>query len=338
MKQQSENERPMRVLLLEDSDYDAELVREHLRPLKPTPEIVRAVGRGDYLTALTDGRYDVILSDYSLPGFDGLAALDLAIQNVPATPFIFVSGVLGEEIAVEALRNGATDYVLKQRLIRLPVTVARAVAEARERAERHRVEEQRKLLVAELSHRVKNTLAAVMSLVKRTAKSSRNVGDFEGALMSRLRALSDAHALLFEVNWSETDLAQVLSRTVEPFRRGDGDAAVRLAGPQVKVEPKTALALSLIFHELMTNAVKYGALSKEKGRVCAEWVLDGTGNGRVKLVWTESGGPAVTTPGQPGFGTHLIERSARYELDGEARLLYQESGVVCELDFATMQA
>ena len=98
---QFDQDRAMRVLLLEDSDFDAELVTEHLRQLQPAPEIVRAVSHADYLTALAAGPFDVILADYSLPGFDGLAALELATERARGTPFIFVSGVLGEEIAVE---------------------------------------------------------------------------------------------------------------------------------------------------------------------------------------------------------------------------------------------
>jgi two-component sensor histidine kinase/CheY-like chemotaxis protein len=325
---------PMKVLLLEDSDFDAELIEEHLRQLDPKPETARAVDRAGFLQALEQAQFDVILSDYSLPEFDGLAALDIALEHAPGTPFIFVSGVLGEEIAVETLRNGATDYVLKQRLIRLPVTVTRAVSEARERDERRRAEGQLKLLVAELSHRVKNTLAAVMSLARRTARSHTCVEAYEKALVSRLRALSDAHALLFEANWRATHLDQILERTIAPFRR-EGERAVAVSGPKVELPPRAALALSLVFHELITNSMKYGSLSREKGQVNAEWQIDGGdgSTGRVTLIWSESGGPAVTPPQKTGFGTHLIERSVRYELDGEAVLRYPETGFVCELRF-----
>lgn len=331
-------ERPVRILLLEDSDFDAELIEEHVRQVRPEPEIVRAVGRADYLAALERGRFDLILSDFSLPGFDGFAALEIATRLAPSTPFIFVSGVLGEEIAIESLRSGAVDYVLKQRLIRLPAVVTRALSEARERAERLRAEEQLKLLVAELSHRVKNTLASVMSIARRTAKSSKTVQEYETALLARLRALSDAHSLVFETNWRETDLDQVLERTVAPFRR-DGETSIVLTGPLVKLEPKTALALSLILHELVTNAAKHGSLSKENGKVFAEWYLEPRpGQGpEVKFIWTEMGGPSVTPPEKAGFGLSLIARSARHELDGAAELRYPPSGLVCELSFPATQ-
>jgi DNA-binding NtrC family response regulator len=164
--------RQPRVLVLEDSHLDAELIREHLETLKPVPEIRYAQNRKTYEEALDGGDYDVILADFSLPDFDGMSALELARDVAPEVPFIFVSGILGEEVAIESFRQGATDYVLKQRLIRLPAAVERALAEARERTERRDAERQKELLVRELSHRVKNTMAMVMSLVRRTVKTS----------------------------------------------------------------------------------------------------------------------------------------------------------------------
>ena len=325
---------PIRVLLLEDSDFDAELISEYVRQVQPEPDIARAVGRGDYIAALEQGRCDVILSDYSLPAFDGMTALDIAIEKAPNTPFIFVSGVLGEEIAIESFKKGATDYILKQRLIRLPAAIERAVAESREKAERKRAEEQLKLLVAELSHRVKNTLAMVMSIVRRTASGSGTVEDYEAALVSRLRALSDAHALLFESNWGETDLRQVLERTLHPFRPA-GAADISISGPTVALEPKAALALSLIFHELVSNALKFGSLSTETGKVVIEWqaIADG-GRPFVRFSWREAGGPPVEEPAEGGFGNRLITRSVEYELDGSAKMSYLPSGLVCDLQFA----
>lgn len=331
---QADTDRPARILLLEDSDFDAELITEQVLRVRPEPTIVRAVGRADYIAALENERYDLVLSDYSLPGFDGMSALEIAVGKAPETPFIFVSGVLGEEIAIESFKKGATDYVLKQRLIRLPTAIERAIAEAREKEERRRAERQLQLLVAELSHRVKNTLAMVLSIAHRTARSSASVDDYEKALTSRLRALAEAHALVFEANWGETNLHQVLERTLKAFRR-DGDGSIRIAGPKVALEPKAALALSLIFHELVTNASKYGSLSSDKGRIDVDWTVRAQGNRTmVDLRWRESDGPPVKPPSQAGFGSTLVSRSARYELDGEADIEYAPTGLVCRLQFA----
>ena len=130
----------IRVLHLEDSDLDAELVREFLGMLEATCEVDRVWTSEGFTAALRDQGYDLILADHALPAFDGEAALEIARVAAPHVPFVFVSGTLGEDVAVEAMRRGATDYVVKQRLDRLPVVVERAVAEAVERAERRRAQ------------------------------------------------------------------------------------------------------------------------------------------------------------------------------------------------------
>ncbi|MCW3797918.1 response regulator [Sphingomonas sp. BN140010] len=132
--------RTVRVLHLEDSDLDAELVREFLGMLESPCEIDRVWTADGFSTALHDKAYDLILADHALPTFDGEAALEIARSAAPLVPFIFVSGTLGEDVAVEAMRRGATDYVVKQRLDRLPVVVQRALAEAAERSERRRAQ------------------------------------------------------------------------------------------------------------------------------------------------------------------------------------------------------
>ncbi|MCO5732249.1 sensor histidine kinase [Rhizobium sp. SSA_523] len=322
-----------RILLLEDSTLDAELICEHLEQLQPPPTVRRAVNRAEYLSALDEMEFDVILADFSLPDFDGMAALELAQQRLPQTPFIFVSGVLGEEAAIESFRRGATDYILKQRLIRLPAAVRRALAEAYEKAERRRSEQHRELLVRELSHRVKNTMAMVMSIVRRTAKNSTNVDDYVDNLMGRLRAMADAHALLFETNWKAARLEDVIQRTVAAHIRRAERIELQ-PGPSILLDPKAALAVSMVINELATNAVKYGALSAEDGKVSVAWSLGHeAGQEAIHLEWHEHDGPKVQAPSVTGFGTTLIQRMIGYELLGEARLSYPEEGLVCEISF-----
>ncbi len=137
----SEPSAPIRILLLEDSDIDAELVASHLTKADIPFEIVRVLNRREFLTGLANENADIILADYSLPDFDGLSALTIAREATPDIPFVFVSGVVGEEFATNALKRGATDYVMKRNLGRLPVAVDRALTEARERAERRRAEQ-----------------------------------------------------------------------------------------------------------------------------------------------------------------------------------------------------
>ncbi|MFC6050139.1 response regulator, partial [Methylobacterium hispanicum] len=127
---------PLRLLHLEDSDLDAELIEAELERLGQAVRIVRVMSRDAFAAEAVPGRHDLILADYVLPTFDGISALSLANAQCPEVPFVFCSGTLGEEVAVEALKNGATDYVTKQRLDRLPRTIVRALAEARIRAEK----------------------------------------------------------------------------------------------------------------------------------------------------------------------------------------------------------
>lgn len=327
---QSRNKRPPRILMLEDSALDAELIREHLETIRPQPVIQYATNRREFVEALAAPDFDIILADFSLPDFDGMSALDMARDAVPEVPFIFVSGILGEEVAIESFRRGATDYVLKQRLIRLPAAVERALAEARERVERRRAEQQKELLVRELSHRVKNTMAMVMSLVRRTAKTSHSIDDYVNNLTGRLRAMADAHALLFETNWSEAELLEVVRRTIAPQDR-DGRRFKIEAGPLTLLSPKAALAISMVLNELATNAVKHGALSNDKGHVRISWGR--SSQGPVALRWQEVDGPPVSEPETHGFGTTLIDRSIRYELQGEVTLDYSPTGLICDIVF-----
>lgn len=322
---------PVRLLFVEDSELDADLIIHALRRGGLDIAMERVVDAASFEAALIRGGFDLILSDYQLPGFDGLAALTLARRHCPATPFIFVSGVMGEERAVETLKEGAVDYILKQRLTRLPSAVLRALDEARERRDRRQAEERSKLLVAELSHRVKNTLATVVSVARLTLKRASSLEDFEAGFFGRLNALADANGLIFEANWGETDIRRVLERTLRPF--GQGRDSFRFDGDLLPLPPKPAVALSLVFHELATNAAKYGALSREGGEVEVSWRIDP--QHRTQLVWREHGGPAVTPPQRRGFGATLIERSLRYELDGRAETTYPPEGLQARLEFPT---
>lgn len=325
---------PARILLLEDSQLDAELICENLLQLNPHPEVHRAGNRAEYLAALDEIEFDVILADFSLPDFDGMSALKIAHTRVPDTPFIFVSGVLGEEAAIESFREGATDYVLKQRMIRLAAAVERALAESRERAERKRIELHRELLVRELSHRVKNTMAMVMSIVRRTAKNSRSLDDYVENLMGRLRAMADAHALLFETNWNRASLEDVIQRTIAAYIRNTDRFIIGPTQP-VTLDPKGALAFSMVVNELATNALKYGALKQDSGKVFLDWSVEPDADGmmQVQFRWQEQDGAEIALPVTEGFGTTLIKRTIQYELLGQVDIDYAPNGLICKISF-----
>lgn len=186
------------------------------------------------------------------------------------------------------------------------------------------------LLVEELNHRVKNTLAVLQSIATQTFRSaSRAERDkFEG----RLGALAQAHNLLSQEKWQSAELREVIARVLQPYLINNPDR-VRMAGPRVPLSPRLAVVLSMIVHEIATNAAKYGALSNDGGTVAVDWeVLDEAGRRKLRLVWTEAGGPPVTAPVQRGFGSRLIERSTRDQLGGEATVDFLPRGVVCTVN------
>ena len=134
-------ESPLRILHLEDDPKDAELIQAMLETEGIICHVTRVETQADFIASLEQGGFDLILADYTLPSFDGLSALKITLEKCPDVPFIFVSGTLGEEVAIEALKIGATDYVLKERLSRIVPSVHRALREAKERTERKRAEE-----------------------------------------------------------------------------------------------------------------------------------------------------------------------------------------------------
>ena len=213
----------------------------------------------------------------------------------------------------------------------LALTIARQLGFAIERqravATRKRAEEQRTLLINELNHRVKNTLATVQSLAMQTLRNTERSEDARALFNSRLTALSRAHDLLTAQNWEGAGVREVIARALAPFRTDERRIAMQ--GRDVRVTPKQALALSIALHELATNAAKYGALSNEAGQVELIWSVDDTEDGEeLRLVWTETGGPAVAPPTRTGFGTRLIEHGLAHELGGAARIVYRPEGVV----------
>jgi two-component sensor histidine kinase len=182
------------------------------------------------------------------------------------------------------------------------------------------------LLVEELNHRVKNTLAILQALATQTFRSaSRTERDkFEG----RLRALAEAHNLLSIEKWQGSELGDVIDRVLQPYSLSD-PGRVRLFGPKVPLSPRLAVVLSMILHEIATNAAKYGALSNDAGTVTLDWeVVEESAGRKLRLIWTETGGPPVNAPVQRGFGSRLIERSARDQLGGEATVDFLPRGVV----------
>jgi PAS domain S-box-containing protein len=197
----------------------------------------------------------------------------------------------------------------------------------RDITDRKRAEAQRDLLVGELHHRVKNTLATVQAIAAQTFRNSGVEDDVRQTFEARLHNLSNAQTALTEKSWDSVELRTLILSTLRPLGAPDG-ARFSIDGPDLRVQPKSAVALSMAIHELTTNAVKYGALSSDGGRVAIEWQVE---DGRFRLRWREHGGPPVSPPTRKGFGSLMIERVLAEQLEGGVTIAYDPGGVVCDI-------
>jgi two-component system CheB/CheR fusion protein len=196
--------------------------------------------------------------------------------------------------------------------------------------ERRRKEQHQDLLLAELGHRIKNTLTVVQSIAAQTMRRTASLQGFYQQFSQRLQALARAHELLSAGNWHQAQLREVLAETLKPYETAPG--RIRLEGYDLQLKPGAALTLSLVAHELTTNAAKHGALSTPSGGLSVEWARTRSESGQaLRLVWRETGGPGAGAPAQHGFGLTLIERSIGHELDGTARLDFTPEGLTCEI-------
>ncbi len=192
----------------------------------------------------------------------------------------------------------------------------------------------RNSLTRELNHRVKNTLANVLSIIALTRRRATGLADFADGLDGRIRALSATHDLLTDSDWGTTPVSAVIEAELFPYAQ-DSDHIVDMCGPLVELAPNDALSLGLAMHELATNAAKYGALSTAGGKVQVHWKL--IAQGMVRIEWLERGGPPVAQERSRGFGTDLIERIVAHELNAPVELSFEPEGVRCVLTIRVRQ-
>jgi PAS domain S-box-containing protein len=192
---------------------------------------------------------------------------------------------------------------------------------ARDISEKKKAEAQHDLLMAELSHRVKNTLATVISIARQSF-SGPETREARAAFNARIRGLAHSHARLAEGNWTSVELRSLFEDEFAPYRRG---VNVQLSGPSVALSPKAALTLGLAVHELATNAAKYGALSSDSGIVDVSWTID-PNDDALAIAWQERGGPSVVPPTRTGFGRLLLERAVASDLKARVALAFEPEG------------
>jgi PAS domain S-box-containing protein len=194
--------------------------------------------------------------------------------------------------------------------------------------ERKEAEARQKVLIDELNHRVKNTLATVQSLANQTIKHATNLDDFAVTFQARVMALAKAHDLLTKRSWMSAPMDLLVDDIVAPY---GGEDRLRIIGPAIDIVPSAALSLTMVLNELTTNAAKYGALSTSSGMLSISWEILSDSNPHLALEWLESGGPPVSEPSRRGFGTRLIQRCVERDLGGELNLLYAKQGLQCRM-------
>lgn len=240
--------------------------------------------------------------------------------------------VLDKHIEIEALHRNGHEMPVELSITRTeqfgePVFLGflRDISERRDAARRQ------ELMIGELNHRVKNLLAVVSGMAHQTARSVPDLGAFTEAFGGRLSSLGHAHEILTAATWERAPLRALADVLLGTYLTGP-DPQASIAGPDVLLAPRHVLSLSMILHELIMNAVKYGALSRPEGRVSLAWAID---DGELALNWVESGLTGVRPPTRRGFGSKMIAMSASHELRAIARTDWLEDGLAFGLRFKT---
>jgi len=201
----------------------------------------------------------------------------------------------------------------------------------RDITDRKRAEERQRMLVRELDHRIKNVLASVVTVARRTREDSGSMDEFLQVFEGRIQSLANAHRLLNQNHWQGVSLADLVRKELAPCV-GMGSASVE--GPEVLLSPEATQSVAIVLHELVTNASKYGALATKDGRISVrwDWQREGEAARRLLLEWVESGGSAVVPPSQSGYGTEAIRRLIPYELGGAVDLAFDAAGLRCRIE------
>lgn len=299
----------------------------------------------------SDHRFDIVNPEYrKLVGNRDVTGLPVsqALPEVSDQGFLSLlddvwrSGEPVRRAAERVLLRQAESAILEERFLDFvyqPIrdehgTVSHIFVQGSDVTERVRAETHQRLLLNELNHRVKNTLASVQSIVSQTLRGVESKEEAAVAVTARIVALSRAHNVLTEENWNGADLHTIVESSLAAFQHA-GRQAIQISGPRMRVGPQAALSIALALHELATNAVKYGALSVVEGVVDLSWSIGP--DDEFKLVWTEHSGPPIVKSERQGFGSRLILRVLPQELRGRANMDYRTAGVVFTL-LSTLEA
>jgi two-component sensor histidine kinase len=224
-----------------------------------------------------------------------------------------------------AAENVSLRLLLTQAKLSAETLLAQAGIDAREREASDKLQ---KLILEELHHRIKNTLATVSAIASQSLRNASDTQHAQHAIEGRLLALGRAHDLLLQARWGGADLRKIVSGAIEAFDSPDV-TRFTIQGPVIQIDSGAVIAIAMTLNELCTNTTKFGALSVPAGHVAISWVVDAAS--RLRLTWIERGGPTVKAPTHRSFGTRLIETLGR-QLDGDVKLSYKPDGFVYVLD------
>jgi two-component sensor histidine kinase len=221
--------------------------------------------------------------------------------------------------------NTGLRMLLEQAGIDAKTLLAQAGIDA---AQRDTADRLQKLILEELHHRIKNTLATVSAIASQSLRTATSIDHAQQAIASRLLALGRAHDLLLQARWTSAGLAHIVHGATEPYD-GEGTGKFSIEGPDLAIASGAVIAVAMTLNELCTNATKFGALSVPAGRIGIGWAIED--DTRLRLTWREKGGPAVHAPTRQSFGTRLIETLGK-QLSGKVELIYDPNGLVFVLD------
>ena len=257
-----------------------------------------------------------MLGDGALKIVSPLASVDDAHEKTVES--------LSAEQEILSAENDGLRLLLEQAGIDAETLLAQAGIDAKEREAADKLQ---KLILEEMHHRIKNTLATVSAIASQSLRTSTSLAHGQQAIEGRLVALGRAHDLLMQASWANASLLATVRAAVEPYE-GQGAASFLIAGPDIGITSGAVIALAMTFNELCTNTTKFGALSVPSGRVEIAWTLDAS---LLRLTWTETGGPAVTPPTRRSFGTRMIG-SLGQQLRGRVQASYPPSGFTYVLE------
>ncbi|EJN09893.1 signal transduction histidine kinase [Bradyrhizobium sp. YR681] len=253
-----------------------------------------------------------------------------ALEIVPSTTAVTAEEALQilrtPQEAILAAENDNLRLLLEQAGTDAKILLAQAGIEAQQRDAADKLQ---KLILGELHHRIKNTLATVSAIASQSFRGAINLEHGQKAMEGRLLALGRAHDLLMQVSWANASLTHTLSGATDPYDV-QGGRRFHFNGPDIRITSGAVIALAMTFNELCTNTIKFGALSNSSGHVDIAWTVDDIGQ-RLRLTWSEGGGPPVAPPTRRSFGTRMIE-SLGQQLSGQVHLAYEPRGFAYRLD------